>query len=110
MKYYQEIESCEHYLYAGEVAEGLMRRHGIVSKTGCLATSMVAAILDSMDDRKLFYNTPRGIRRVYTSGEVLMMDLRYTRDGKLLDTTPGEHVTEPVNGKRWKYKVLESKE
>ena len=107
-KYYEEIESGEHYLYASEVAEILMKNHGIVSMTGCVPTTMVAGLLDALDDRRLFYNTRRGIRRVYTWGNYLANTLCYSRDGKLmLDTTPGDHITEPVNGKRWKYKVLE---
>jgi hypothetical protein len=62
-KYYQEIYREEHYLFASEIAEKV----GVYTKNGLLHTKFISFIYHCMYafDRKLFYNTKKGLVEVF---------------------------------------------
>lgn len=106
-KYYTEHEADQHYLYGNEIAQILYDYYGIVSTSGKPAVQMVAAILNQLESDlgmyKIFYETRKGLRRVYPSGQYLISNI-----SKIFSVEEGKHFIK-VNGKQYNYIVSHNK-
>lgn len=110
-KYYLELESDKHYMYASEVAEWLKHNYGIVAESGKAHIKMVQALLEDTDkiiateqglekSVKLYYNTRNGLKRVYVSAPRIVMRV----EKLFLDN---DSLTINAGGKNYKYKIME---
>ena len=100
-KYYQEIETEEHYYYASEISWYLLEKHGISSPNGTKpASTMVNAMLNFLHagEPKLYYNTRNGLKRVWPQGKTAAALL--VRNC----VEPGGCIE--INGKKYHYKKI----
>lgn len=96
-KYYIETECDRHYAFASEVAEYLYREAGIASPNQGAPVTLTRAMLAWLhtDDPKIFYNTKKGLRRVYPYGEkaaILLMQNCVVGGGTI-----------EIDGKKYRY-------
>ena len=111
-KYYLEVESDKHYMYASEVAEWLKHNYGIVTENGKAHTKMIQAMLEESDRAiaaengteyiKIYYNTRNGLKRVYVSTVRILLHL----EELFLNN---DSLTINAGGKKYKYKIMEKK-
>ena len=110
-KYYAEVESDIHHMYASELAEWLKHNYGIVAESGKAHIKMVQALLEDTDkviaaeqglerSVKLYYNTRNGLKRVYVSAPRIVMRV----EKLFLDN---DSLTINAGGKNFKYKIME---
>lgn len=65
-KYYELFETGNHLLYPKEIAE----LAGIINKNGEPASVFVSVLLSDNTERKIYYNTRNGLRRVYSAYDI----------------------------------------
>ena len=98
-KYYQEVESDDHYCYAHELAKYMHEEFGISSPDGDKpAVGLMTAMLNYIHEGepKLYYNTRYGLKRVWPRGMKAMILLVHNC------VAPGGRIE--INGKKYRYK------
>lgn len=104
--YYEQKEILEHYPYASEVAEWLQREFGITTILKKPAKLMTSSILNELEKEmglsELYFQTRRGLRRVYrSSGHFIYL----IKEKSYLSLESGEHTIRLKNGMVYKYLV-----
>lgn len=93
-KYYVEVQSDEHYLYASELAEII----GAYTSSGKPHTKFVSYVYHSNKKRdKVFYHTKKGLREVFPCSE---SDIKHFADlikNSARDKSGAYIVTVPSN-------------
>lgn len=92
-KYYVEVQSDEHYLYAFELAEII----GAYTSSGKPHTKFVSYVYhNSHKENKVFYHTKKGLREVFPLSESdikrfadLMKNSARDKSGAYIITVPG---------------------
>ena len=97
-KYYIEVQSNEHYLYASELAEII----GAYTSSGKPHTKFVSYVYHSSHKRnKVFYHTKKGLREVFPLSESdierfvdLMKNSTRDKSGACIVTVPSNDLSE----------------
>ena len=94
-KYYVEVQSDEHYLYASEIATIL----GYFTSSGKPYTRFVSYVYHANKKNKIFYQTRKGLREVFplTDSDIkhfadLIKNSAQDKSGAYIVTVPGNKL------------------